>query len=135
MTINQATEKWGVTTDVARDRVKIIPGAEKKGLRWNIPENVDLPPITSHNALLFMEFLEVFNEGGKPSFARTGIRLSDVDDGYQYLIDCGYITGRPGKVTGLGKKLMEMLEQKPVVVKGGMNAKQGPYFEAQVGTA
>ena len=130
MTIKEAADKWGVTLKIARDRAQIIPGAKKKVI-WDIPDNVDLPPITSHKALLLMEFLSVFNEGGKPNFSRTGIKLFEIDRGYTYLTDCGYITGRPGKVTSFGKKLIKRLEaKKKTVIKGGINL-AGPYAEVE----
>lgn len=130
MTIKEAAETWGVSHKVARDRAQIIPGAVKK-VRWEIPDGVDLPPVTSHKALLLMEFLKVFNEGGEPNFARVGIKQYEIDQGYAYLRDCGYITGRPGKVTTFGNKLVKRLESvKKTTIKGGANL-NGPYAEIE----
>ena len=122
MTVSEAAKKWGVSTEIVRDRVKIIPGAEKR-FRWSIPEEAEFPPITSHKALMLMDYLTVYSEGGKPNLARTGLKASDIEPGYRYLTDMGYITGRPGKVTTLGQRLIgELTRVKGTKAVAGFNA-------------
>lgn len=111
----QAADKWGVDIKVARDRAKIIPLAEKKMGVWSIPDESDMPPISSRKAMVMLNLLSAYNEGGKPNYSRTGIRLNEVEHGYKYLADCGYITGKPGKVTAYGKKLLVKLEKEPTI--------------------
>lgn len=121
MTVSEAAKKWGVSTEIVRDRVKIIPGAEKR-FRC-IPEEAEFPPITSHKALMLMDYLTVYSEGGKPNLARTGLKASDIEPGYRYLTDMGYITGRPGKVTTLGQRLIgELTRRKTTKAIAGINA-------------
>ena len=86
MTLFQIKEKWGVSLNTARDRIRIMPGAEKKTFGWEIPD-VPMPPITSHKALMLLQFTEVYREGGHPNLSRTGLRECDIDPGYRYLAD------------------------------------------------
>ena len=57
MTINQAMNTWAVSRATVLDRIKIIPGAEKRTFRWHIPDDIELPPIISHKAYLLMTYL------------------------------------------------------------------------------
>lgn len=122
MTIKQAMNTWGVSRATVLDRIKIIPGAEKPTFRWHVPDGIELPPITSHKAYLLMIYLTVFNEGGRPNLSRTGLKALDIEPGYKYLQDMGYITGRPGEITSFGKKLMRKLEtEKKTKAYGELN--------------
>ena len=115
MTLFQIKEKWGVSLNTARDRIRIMPGAEKKTFGWEIPD-VPMPPITSHKALMLLQFTEVYREGGHPNLSRTGLRECDIDPGYRYLADMGYITkpSRTASITSLGRELMRKLSSKKV---------------------
>ena len=111
MAVKDAEEVWGVSKDVVRDRARIIPGAYKEKGRWFIPD-VDLPPITANGAKTLLMFLKVENEGGRPLYSKAGLRTCDVEDGFKYLRDCGYITGRPGIITEFGQTLLSELSAK-----------------------
>lgn len=70
MTSQNIKDKWGVSITVVRDHAKIIPLATKKNYRWDIPD-VEMPPITSHIALLLLKLINTNKKGGLV----LGIRL------------------------------------------------------------
>lgn len=132
MTAQYIKEKWGVSIGVVRDRALIIPLAyKKKNLRWDIPD-VDIPPITSHMAYVLLKLIATYKKGGHVRPERLGISNAEVDEGYKYLADVGYITipSKHAEITELGRDLMNALSTKEIKVKVGASA-SGPYAEVE----
>ena len=132
MTTKQISERWGVSEKVVRDRALIMPMA-RKTFRWDIPD-VEMPPITSHMALVLLQMMDAYKMGGHPELSRIGIRESDRDDGYKYLAEAGYITEPTPRalITEMGKTLMQELSagKNETRIRAGIDMK-GPKLEVE----
>ena len=116
----QAAIDWEVTkkTVVRYCEQGMVPFAEKVSGHWQIPKDAGKPMMTRSAAVRMMYYLTVFSEGGRPNLARTGISKDLVENGYPYLVDCGFITElnegptlkdqlKDVTITSLGKDLID----------------------------
>lgn len=127
MNTKDYAKKNGKKTEWVRERCKegMIPSAEKRNGRWDIPEDAELPPCTGREAALILENLLERNNGMDVCLipARMAARGEET---LSYLINWGFIE-RP-KADGsmrLANRGIELLEASRRVNKASKKADKG----------
>ena len=116
----QIAKKWNVSKKTVRRYCEqgMVPFAEKEGRQWMIPYGTDKPLLTRNAAVRLMFYIEAISEGGAPSLKGTGITNEQIENGYPYLVERGFITelncGKTLKdqlkdvyITSIGKALID----------------------------
>ena len=99
MTTGQASKKWSTdevecTATSIRQLCKygIIPFAELKRKKWDIPADAIKPPLSACKFVKLMRLLYSIGQGADIDFSKTGIPINSIKEGYQYLASFGFIT-------------------------------------------
>lgn len=142
MNTKEAAKKWELSQRVVRDRCKsgLIPFAEKRGTRWDIPDDAIKPIITPHFAYELLQYIEVVTEGGVPSLPQNA------EEAMTFLSNIGFCTQfqKDGKllnairkvsITSLGRKFINNLYPQETIKEGikvGISQHLGYYREKQI---
>lgn len=122
MNTREFAKKNEKKTDWVRSRCKegLIPTAEKKSGRWDIPEDAELPPYTGREAALILENIIERNKGIEVCLvpAKMGERG---EAALGYLMNNGFISnpddGGAITVAKRGIKLIKLFDAKKAVKK------------------
>lgn len=95
MNTKQAGVKWGVNHKTAGEycRQQIIPGAEKKGRGWDIPDNAIKPPLSRNRLALILDNIVQIKYGAAIDWETFGFDDSSLFDGCDYLMKLGCMSG------------------------------------------
>ncbi|MBR5947355.1 MAG: hypothetical protein IKZ82_01740 [Clostridia bacterium] len=123
MNTKEFAKKHGVKTDWVRERCKegLIPSAEKKNGRWDIPENAELPPCTGREAALILE--NIIERAKGIEVRLVPARMAERGEAaLEYLMNWGFIakSGEDGALRA-AKRGLELLER----LGGSVGARRG----------
>lgn len=95
MNTKQAGVKWGVNHKTAGEycRQQIIPGAEKVGRNWDIPDNAIKPPLSRNKLALILDNIVQVKYGGIIDWETFGFDDSSLFEGCNYLTLLGCMAG------------------------------------------
>ena len=65
-------------------------------------------------AYVLLKLIDTYKKGGKIDYSKLGVRKSDVESGYKYLAEVGYISAPSctPEITEMGLDMMEQLKKR-----------------------